>query len=127
MSFYKIIGFAVTGLILILILRRMKEEYASFLSLVVCMGLTVCAVGILSPVVAYLRTLGDATDAGTLFTLMFKSCGIAVITSVAADICRDSGESALSGKVELCGKCTILALCLPLLRSVLEEISAVLG
>lgn len=127
MSFYKIIGFAVTGLILITVLKRMKEEYASLVSLLLCVGLTVCAVGILAPVIDYLKTLGENTSAGNLFTLLFKACGIAVLTSLAADICRDSGESALGAKVELCGKCTILALSLPLLRSVFEQTFRILG
>lgn len=127
MSFYKIIGFAVIGLVFMLVLRRMKEEYAVFLSLFVCTGLTVCAMGILSPAVNYLRSLGENTGIGPLFTIMFKSAGIAVITCIAADVCRDSGESALGGKVELCGKCTILALCLPLVRAVFEETLAILG
>lgn len=120
MSLYKIFGYAVLGLMLILVLRRLKEEYAPLVSLLLGIGFTVCAMGILAPTVEYLRTLtGNANE--ELFTLLFKSAGIAVITTLAADLCRDCGETALAGKTELCGKSVILALCLPLLKSVFTQ------
>jgi len=120
MSLYKIFGYAVLGLMLILVLRRLKEEYAPLVSLLLGIGFTVCAMGILAPTVEYLRTLtGNANE--ELFTLLFKSAGIAVITTLAADLCRDCGETALAGKTELCGKSVILALCLPLLKSVFTK------
>lgn len=120
MSLYKIFGYAVLGLMLILVLRRLKEEYAPLVSLLLGIGFTVCAMGILAPTVEYLRALtGNANE--ELFTLLFKSAGIAVITTLAADLCRDCGETALAGKTELCGKSVILALCLPLLKSVFTQ------
>lgn len=121
MSLYKIFGYAVLGLMLILVLRRLKEEYAPPVSLLLGIGFTVCAMGILAPTVEYLRTLTGNTDESELFTLLFKSAGIAVITTLAADLCRDCGETALAGKTELCGKSVILALCLPLLKSVFTQ------
>ena len=77
---------------LILVLRRLKEEYAPLVSLLLGIGFTVCAMGILAPTVEYLRTLTGNTDESELFTLLFKSAGIAVITTLAADLCRDCGE-----------------------------------
>ena len=121
MSLYKIFGYAVLGLMLILVLRRMKEEYAPLVSLLLGSCFTVCAMGILAPTVEYLRTLTGNTDESELFTLLFKSAGIAVITTLTADLCRDCGETALAGKTELCGKSVILALCLPLLKSVFTQ------
>ncbi len=126
MSLYKLFGFAILGLALILVFRRLKEEYATFLSLVVCLGFTICAYEIVSPVVEYLRQL-DAQLADTeMFALMFKSCGIAVLCTLAADTCRDCGETALGARVELCGKSVILVLCLPLLQRTFERVFALL-
>ena len=127
MSFYKIIGFALTGMILLIVLKRMKDEYAHVLNALICSALAVCAVGILAPVVEFIKELGTATGSGTLFTLIFKSSGIALLTSFASDICRDSGENALSAKIELCGKCTILSLSLPIIKQVFDEVFGILG
>lgn len=53
-------------------------------------------------------------------SLVLKITGIAVLTQFSADICRDSGESALSSKVEFAGKTIILAMSLPVVEAVLE-------
>lgn len=126
MSLYKLFGFAILGLALILVFRRLKEEYASFLSLILCLGLTICAYEIVSPVIEYLRMLDAQLEGADVFTLMFKSCGIAVLCTLAADICRDCGEAALGARVELCGKSVILVLCLPLLQKTFDRVFALL-
>jgi len=120
MSFYKIIGFSVTGLIIILVMRRMKDEYAYFISLLLGTSLMVCAVGILAPVIEYLRDISDRAGNASYLSILFKTAGIALITTLASDMCRDCGETSLSSKVEMCGKSTILLLSLPLLKSVFE-------
>lgn len=53
-------------------------------------------------------------------TLLLKALGVSVLTQLAADACRDSGETALSNKVELAGKVTILLLCLPLVKAMIQ-------
>lgn len=59
--------------------------------------------------------------------ILFKSIGICFISQFSADICKDAGESALSGKVELAGKIMILICALPLIEEVLNTASALLG
>ena len=122
MSFYKIIGFAVTGLIIIIVMRRLKDEYAFFISLLLGTCLMVCAVGILAPVIEYLREISVSANASSYLSILFKTAGIALITTLAADMCRDCGEASLSSKVELCGKSTILLLSLPLIKAVFENV-----
>ena len=54
------------------------------------------------------------------FELLIKILGIAVITKIGADICNDSGNSALSSMVELAGKTVILVMTFPLIKTVTE-------
>lgn len=127
MSLYKIFGFLILGLFSILLFRRLKEEYASFIAVFVGLTLAACAFEIMEPVVAYLGRLDSFAETKDLFARMFKASGIAVLCTLAGDICRDCGESALAGKIELCGKSVILVLCLPLLETVFESVLALLG
>lgn len=123
MSYYKIIGFAVLGLFAVTVMRRMKDEYALFISLFCGMTLACSAVGIAEPVFEYFSSM----SAKGYMSYIFKASGIALITTFAADLCRDFGESSLSGKVELCGKAVILAMCLPLFKSVFQSIAELIG
>ena len=51
--------------------------------------------------------------------VLLKSVGICFICQFSSDICRDSGQSALAGKVELAGKILILISALPLMEEIL--------
>ena len=52
--------------------------------------------------------------------LILKALGVAVLTHVAASICRDSGEAGLAGAVEFAGKAEILLLSLPMIERLLK-------
>lgn len=127
MSYFRIIGFCITGLIATVILKRQKDDYGTVLSLFLTVTLTICAIGILEPCIAYLKYLGKGSSVSEYLTLIFKSCGIGLITSISSDICKDCGESALGNKIELCGKCLLISLSLPLLKQVFEETAKILG
>ncbi len=51
--------------------------------------------------------------------LILKALGVAILTHVAASICRDSGEAGLAGAVEFAGKCEILLMSLPMIERLL--------
>ena len=52
---------------------------------------------------------------------MLRITGIALLTQLGAQICRDAEAAALAQKVELAGKCMILCVVLPLLGELCEE------
>ncbi len=127
MSYYKILAFGIIGLIGSVLLKRIKEEYSLFLTLGVSLLLTLSAVGIIAPVAEYITGLSEQKDIGEYISVIFKASGICIITSLSSDMCRDSGESALGAKIDLCGKCTILYMALPLLKTVFESSLKIIG
>ncbi|MDD7295461.1 MAG: stage III sporulation AC/AD family protein, partial [Oscillospiraceae bacterium] len=58
--------------------------------------------------------------------MLWKSIGICYLTGIAADLCRDSGESAMASVAELWGRITLLVLMLPMAKSLLELMIGVL-
>ena len=96
----------------------------------------VIAAGSLLLLLPVLRTISDITDTFTLFyvdnpyepyfTLVLKATGVSILTAATADICRDVGEGALAGKVELAGRVAILLFCVPMMKqlfSFVEELT----
>lgn len=59
--------------------------------------------------------------------LLIKALGIAVTAKFAADACRDSGSSSLTGAVELAAKAAILVLTMPMLKALAAAVSGLLG
>ncbi len=127
MSYIKILGFAVISLTAVMLFRRMKEEYAVFISLFSGIALTISAISILSPVISEITSFCDSQHIKPYVPVVLKSAGVAIITTVGTDLCRDAGEQALGSKLELCGKALILSLALPLVKNVFDNCLALLG
>ncbi|MBQ7910243.1 MAG: stage III sporulation AC/AD family protein [Clostridia bacterium] len=117
------------GLTALLILRAYKPEWAPFLRMavtVVALGLTVA---LASTVLTYITDLASATGAleGEEWSLLLKALGVAFLTETAASVCRDSGETGLATWVETAGKLEILLLSFPLIRTVMDTVTELLG
>ncbi len=51
-----------------------------------------------------------------------KIIGIAYITQFAAELAKDSGEGAISKKIEFAGKISVLTLMIPIVRGLLDAV-----
>lgn len=118
---YGVAAAALVTALLALTLRGYRPEFALLVSLGGSVLLLLAALPYFADIVEFLRTasvyIGEAGDA---LRILFKTLGVAVVTQLAADLCRDAGESAMAGKVELCGKAAVLALSLPLASDLLR-------
>ena len=61
-----------------------------------------------------------------LFETLIKCIGIAYVIEFASDTCKDAGQSALSSKILLCGKITLLAIAFPLLKEIIDVIISII-
>ena len=75
------------------------------------------------PIDAMLRLAEEAGVRSSLAAVL-KMLAVGCLTTLAADVCREMGESTLGARVEMCGRAEILLLCLPFL---LELFSLALG
>ena len=122
-------GLALVGVAALLMLRQYKPEWAVFIR----MAVTVASMGIIlamaSTVISYVTALTEGTGIadGETWPILLKALGIAFLTETAASLCRDSGESSLAGWVETAGKLEILLLSFPLIRTVMDTVSVLLG
>ncbi len=118
MNFLSVCGLALAVMLFLLLIRRFSPELAPPLTLCLTIFLTLAAVTAMIPLFAYLKELELGTF-DTYLPYMMKSVGISILSSTAASLCRDCGESSIASKLELLGKCEILLLSLPLLRELL--------
>lgn len=85
------------------------------------------AILMLQPVVTYLTELCHQSGMGDMASLLLRGLGVAMLTQLSSDLCRQCGENALAGGVELAGKAELLLLCLPQLRELMEMASGLLS
>ena len=55
-----------------------------------------------------------------------KTVGVAIVTRVTVEVCRDAGEGGIAAFVEIAGAAAALYLALPLVRAVLSAITGLL-
>lgn len=112
---------AVVATAVCLVLKRSNSEMTVPLSIAVCAAALGLAFGLLRPVLelmARAKKLSGLTDA--VFYPVLKCVGIGFVSRLASDLCRDGGQSAMAGTVELVGAVCALYVSLPLISTFLD-------
>ncbi|MBE7074441.1 MAG: stage III sporulation protein AD [Clostridiales bacterium] len=124
---YKIIGMGLLTLIAYLIIKPLKPELAIFVSLVgSCIILLACIDGLME-VITTMTTFVEKTGISSeLFSCVLKIIGIGYITEFGANICINSGNTAIADMLSLAGKVTILVLSLPIVTNLMNVIIQIL-
>lgn len=124
MNLLPIIGIALCGAVLALLLRRYHPEFAMAVSIVACVLLFLFAARHFLKFKEALDSIAERCGISmTLMTLLYKVVGTAYLGQFSAALCRDAGESALASALEFCTKITILLMSLPLLTSLFEKLT----
>ena len=123
MEIIKIIGIGLTALIIIIILKQYKPEFAIYVSLIAGSIILFLILNRLSGIIYVIRNLSNKVGAGNDFLkILLKITGIAILTEFAVSVCKDSGETAIANKIDLGGKIIIVSISIPIITALLELI-----
>ena len=123
----RVITLCVVSAILCSALRTQRPEIAAAVSLA-------AGLAALSMLFAEARVVHDlasliervrAVD-GEAASAIVKAAGIAILAELGAQICIDSGERALAGRIALASRVAMLGLCVPLLAEIAAQIKGLL-
>ena len=127
MDVVKIIGIGLTGLIIIIILKQYKPEFAVYVSILAGIFILVLSLAKLSGIVNLLQDLASRANISSHFLeIILKITGIAILTEFGVSICQDLGESSIANKIDIGGKVTIITISLPIITSLLETVLKIL-
>lgn len=119
-----IIGISAVALIFGLFLRQHNKTVSLILIIFACIAVFLESVSYLIDIIDTLSGMVSGLEETSAYLkIMFKVLGIALITQIISDLCRDCGESALAGQTEVAAKIFIVALILPLLQAVVKAIT----
>ena len=122
---WTVVGTAILAAVLALTLRQTQPVFATLLTVAAGGLLFVWAISGAIPAVETLYSLlGRFSDHAPYADVLIKALGISLLTQMAAEICRDAGETALAGRAELAGKVMLLLCGMPLFEhavSLLEQ------
>ena len=127
MDIVKIIGIGLISLIIIVILKQYRPEFAIYVSIIAGILIISLVIGKISGIVEILQSQARKTTINNEFLiLLIKITGIAILTEYAVSICKDSGESAIASKVDFGGKILIMSMSIPIISSLLETVIRIL-
>ena len=127
MEIVKIIGIALIALIIIIILKQYKAEFAIYVNLLAGVIILLLVVDHLSSIIQLLNSIANKTSINMEFLkLLIKITGIAFLAEFAVSICKDAGEGAIATKIEIGSKIIIVAMSIPIISSLLEIILKIL-
>jgi len=127
MNIIAVVGAGLIAALLSIILKQYKPEFGAYISLITGIIILMAVIKSVSPV---LELIGDLTQTAALDSVysaaLLKSLAICYITGLAADTCKDSGETAIAAKVETAGKLAIVIVSLPLFKGIADIITGLI-
>lgn len=126
-TFFRLVGGVLIAVVLGVTLSRQSQDITLVLSISVCCMVVMVAAVFLTPVMDLIRRLQQLAqlEEGTLNTVL-KAVGIGLVGEIAALVCGDAGNAALSKAVQIATASAVLWLSVPLMEELLVLIREVL-
>ena len=113
--------------ILGLVLRRTNPEYGLLLGISATAVILLASLRFLEELKSLVDTVTRMSGGSvTLLSPILKCLAVAVVTQVASGLCRDASQSSAAAAVEFAGGVCAMSVALPLIRSMLNMVSALL-
>jgi stage III sporulation protein AD len=123
----KVLAAALAGSALGLVVRKNNPEASLLVSAAASIFAMYMSFEVLSGVIGFIKLIaGEAGIPNATLSVVLKTAGISVITKLIADVCRDAGQASAASGVEFMGAVTAVYIALPLFRTALDMILAML-
>ena len=127
MEILQIAGIAVSGMLIVSLVRIFKPEFAIYIVIATVIVILYISLHQLTSVFQFLKSIYDEMTYGKeYFPIIIKVLAVAYVADFTSQLCSDAGETSIGSKVELAGKIIIFYISLPILVSILELVKSIL-
>lgn len=117
----------ITAALCALVVKQKAQEIGTVLGLAACAILMINILPAFEEISLMIRDMGEMAGLSeVIITPVLKTVGIAIVTKLSAEVCRDAKENSIASFVELAGAAAAILLAIPLLKMVLELIGGLL-
>ena len=127
MTIFKIIGFGIIAVSLIIILKNQKPEIALICVIASSIIMLAFIFDELKSVISVINSLilNSSIDSSYI-KIILKVIGISYLVEFGKDISKDAGESAIANKIEMAGKVIVVSVSIPVIASLIEIVSQII-
>ena len=123
----KIVGIGLIAVVLIIIVKQYRPEFALYISLIAGVVILYMALDNLTSCINLLKQICEKSGVNSKFLgILIKMTGIAFLSELAISICKDAGEGAIASKVEIGSKAIIISMSIPIIYNLLDVILKIL-
>jgi stage III sporulation protein AD len=123
----KVSAIAVIAALCAVVVRKQTPEIGMVLALVAGCLILSLAIEPLQGIIELMQSLCETAGlAPAVVSPVIKTTGIAILTRVSAEFCRDAKEGGIASFLEVAGSAGALFVCLPLFKTVLGMITGLL-
>ena len=126
MTALSVCGIAILACVLCVVCYQNTQRFGRFVSIAASLLILGLALSGLARQWESLASLFSLGVYGSLFAVLGKAMGVALLVETTADICRDVGEELLSARLLFFGKVEILMLSIPLMRDLIALMGEVM-
>ncbi len=119
--------FSVAGVICVMAVKKNAPEIGMGMTLLITGIVAFAALTIFRKIQEFMSGVAaSAQISNELISPIYKLIGIAIITKLCADMCRDAKETAIASAVEILGGVVGVYMALPLISAVLKLVQSML-
>ena len=123
----KAAAIGITGSIVALLLRRTVPELSLMVSLAAGLMAAFLCIGVTAELAEAYENLAQKSGiSSVLLTPVIKCVGIALVSQLGGQLCKDASQGAAAAFVELCGALCALCVALPLISSLVSVVEGLL-
>ena len=126
MTVTKLAIFALISLIFLTLIKKHSPSLSAVSEVAVIVIFILGVLPNLKDLLETLRNIGEGFLSTDVFKIMFKAFGVLTVGGIASDICRDNGENALAGVLEIVVKVIAISCAIPIFTAVLTTALALL-
>ncbi|MBQ9940692.1 MAG: hypothetical protein IJO74_04040 [Clostridia bacterium] len=127
MNIITVCGSVVAIAVISAVIRKTAPDWSPLLSM--CLGLLILgkAMDFIYPIVVYVKEIFFSSQYSIYLMPAVKALGIATVTHITCETCRDLNENSAAAKVELCGKAAILLCGIPIIKEIFATVNTLLS
>lgn len=127
MEILKIIGIGFITLIITIILKEYRKEYAIYSALIGGAIIVLFSLDIIKSIINFINDISKNSNYNNEFiSLLMKITGISILTEYAVSLCKDTGENSIANKIDFGGKIIIISMSIPVISTTLETLTNLL-
>lgn len=124
---YKIAAAAVCIAVLAMTVKNVRAEMGQIISIAAVLAVLAATMPYVIKIVSSMHEFALMSKGGARYLEpILKITGLAYISQLGAQLCEDSGEKALAGRVEMAGKIAICTVAIPIAKEAFVKIIGIL-